>query len=271
MSIFTRAAAAPSPAIAGRRFATLGAAALMIAATSAQAMPLDDAAGAFRPIVGERIAQSLAAAKTLRDRVAAHDLAGAQHAWLAARHEWEGAEIVSLAFFPDLDAQIDASPDPKSGFHILEAKLFGAHLFDALPQADELVANLTLYDQKLRATRLTAQGLLDGATTVVYELGETIPDAGGSPYSGNSLAEIRDRIDAVEVAYEHVFAPALAAHAPQVGKRARRLLDQLQELTAVADLKSLDQPQLRKLSEELAVTLQASAAPLGLKKPNLEE
>src|SRR3974390_1133670 len=95
-------------------------------ARPASAGALDDAVERYRPYLTEGIGEALAGAKVLRDRAAASDLAGARAAWISARAGGERAEVFAAGFVPELDALIDAWPNADSGFHAIEAKLFGA-------------------------------------------------------------------------------------------------------------------------------------------------
>jgi iron uptake system component EfeO len=224
----------------------------------------------YKSFLGEQVAHSGDAAAALRDRVAAGDLAGAQRAWLEARGGWEAAEVVADEFFPELDAAIDAWPDAKHGFHAIEAKLFGAHSTDVLAESEALVANLTAFRQKLDATSLTAQGLLNGATKLAFEIGENKSDGGESPFSGNSLAEIADNLGGIDVAYRKVFGAPLAAENAALDRKVRTTIEELHVVTAAGDLAKLDQMRLRRLSEELTIALQAAGPAIGLQKPVLE-
>jgi iron uptake system EfeUOB component EfeO/EfeM len=224
----------------------------------------------YKSFLGEQVARSGDAAAALHDRIAAGDLAGAQHAWLEARGGWEAAEVVADEFFPELDAAIDAWPDAKHGFHAIEAKLFGAHSTDVLAESEALLANLRTFQQKLDATDLTAQGLLNGATKLAFEIGENKSDGGESPFSGNSLAEIGDNLAGIDAAYRQIFAAPLAAEDATLDRKVRATIDELHAVAAVDDLVKLDQMRLRRLSEELAVALQAAGPAIGLQKPVLE-
>ncbi len=172
------------------------------------ATPLDAAVAKFKPYVLEQIDRCLGATKTMRERIAVQDLAGAQQAWLAARGGWEGSEVLTNEFFADLDRKIDAWPDADKGFHAIEARLFGAHDVKVLPAAEELVKDLEDFEHQLRAAKLTAQGLLNGTTKLAFEIGESKAEGGESPFSGNSLAEMRDNLASIAAAYDQVFAPA---------------------------------------------------------------
>src|SRR5215475_5706692 len=127
-----------------------------------KAAPLNDAAEQYRPYMVEGIGDALAGARELRERAAANDLAGAKKAWISARAGWERSEVFTAGFVPELDAQIDAWPNADSGFHAIEAKLFGAGQTDIQGDADALVERLDTLHRKLGNIALTPQGLLDG-------------------------------------------------------------------------------------------------------------
>jgi iron uptake system component EfeO len=236
---------------------------------SARATPLEAAAGAFRSYVLEQVGQCLAAVRTMRDRIASHDLEGAQRAWLAARGWWESSEVVTAEYFPDLDRAIDGWPDADRGFHAIEARLFGAHSTDALPAADELVGNLMEFQRQLQSTTLTAQRLLSGVTRLTYEIGEDKAGGGESPFSGNSLAEIGSNVTAIAAAYHRVLAPAAKEKKAEFSVRIAAELDRLGALVAVPSLRELDQTALRELSEILTDDLAGLGQQLGLEKPSL--
>lgn len=233
------------------------------------ASALDSAAAGFKPYVLEQIARCLSATRNMRERIAAGDLAGAQQAWLAARGGWEGSEVISNEYFADLDRKIDAWPDAERGFHAIEAKLFGAHDVKALPAAEELVIDLEDFQRQLRTAKLTAQGLLNGSAKLAYEIGENKAEGGESPFSGNSLAEMRDNVASIAAAYARVFAPATKKRNGALAKTFGKDLEQMQALVSVPSLQELDQVRLRILSEELANDLVLVGRESGLEKPGL--
>jgi iron uptake system component EfeO len=237
------------------------------AKTSAPA--LEAAAARFKQYALERIVQCRRAADDMRDRIAAHDLPGAQQAWLAARSGWEGSEVITNEFFPDLDRKIDAWPDAETGFHAIEAKMFGAHRVEVLPAAEELAGNLAEFERQLRATTLTAQGLMNGATKLAYEIGEDKAEGGESPFAGNSLAELRDNITSIAAAYERVFAPTTKVRNAALAGTFAGDLAAIRVLVSVPSLQQVDPARLRGLSESLASDLSLVAAEAGLQKPEL--
>jgi len=234
-----------------------------------QRSALDTVAEAFKSRVLENIHQSLAAVRTLRERIEARDLPGAQRAWLAAREGWESSEIVTSEYFPDLDRAIDAWPDGERGFHAIEARLFGAHSTDALVAAEELVSNLTELERRLRDTELTAQGLLNGLVRLTYEIGEDKSGGGESPFSGNSLAEIGNNVEAIAAAYVKVFSPSVSRKHAGSASQVTADIDHLRSLTTAPSLGALDQTALREVTEDLSADLAALGQQLGLEKPAL--
>jgi iron uptake system component EfeO len=243
---------------------------LVVCARTAQAGALDDAAERYRPYAVEGIGSALAGARDLRERVAAKDLAGARKAWLSARAGWERSEVFTSGFVPELDAQIDAWPNADSGFHAIEAKLFGAGRTDVEADADVLVKHLDELHTGLRDMALAPQGLLDGTVRLAYEIGESKADGGESRISGTSLDDMRNNVAGVEFAYRTIFADALKSADPSLADSIAKRIEQLKTVVAVRDLPHVDVRALRRASEELVVSLQAAAVKLGLRRPTLE-
>jgi iron uptake system EfeUOB component EfeO/EfeM len=232
--------------------------------------PLDDAAERYRPYVIDSIGQALTGARALSEHVAAHDVAGARAAWIAARAGWERSEVFTAGFVPELDAKIDAWPNATRGFHAIEAKLFGAGSADVQADVDTLVADLDALHRRLPELALTPQGLFDGIARLAYEVGESKADGGESRISGTSLLDMQNNVAGIEFAYRTVFAEALAA---SDGRSARAIEERIRELSVIVaapDLRRVDVPALRRASERLVAALQGAAGPLGLRRPSLE-
>ena len=266
--------AATDPPAAGRWLArllsglTLGC--TVLAAMGSQAEPLDTAAERYRPLMAEEIDHSLAGARALRDAVIANNLEAAQQAWIAARVGWERAEVFTSGF-TELDREIDAWPNAVTGFHAIEAKVFGAQLMDIQPATDALIFHLTDLRVKIRDTRLTAQGLLNGAAKLAYEVGESKADGGESRFSGTSLDDMRNTADGIETVFRIVFAAEIEARDPGVADALRAKIDRLRALLRIPGLGNLDSRELRAKSEGLIIALQTAAPLLGLKRPSLQD
>src|ERR1700722_2386628 len=200
--------------------------------TAAKATPLDDAAESYRPYMIEGIGQALTGARHLRARIAAEDLEGARAAWIAARAGWERSEVFTAGFVPELDAQIDAWPNADSGFHGIEATLFGAGRIDVRNDAGALVEHLDSLHGKLRDMPLTPQGLLDGTVRRAYEVGESKADGGESRISGTSLEDMRNNVNGIEFAYHTIFASALKASDGKLAGVVEERIEQLKKIVA---------------------------------------
>jgi iron uptake system component EfeO len=236
----------------------------------AHATPLDEAAERYRPYMIEGIGSALAGARDLREQIAADDLAGARKAWLSARAGWERSEVFTAGFVPELDALIDAWPNADSGFHAIEARLFGAGRTDVERDTDALVGHLDDLHRKLREMPLTPQGLLDGTVRLAYEVGESKADGGESRISGTSLEDMRNNVAGIDLAYRTIFADALKATDARLADTVTVSIDRLTAIVAASDLPHVDVRALRRASEELVVALQAASAKLGLNRPTLE-
>ena len=236
----------------------------------ALAETLDDAAERYRPLVTEEIGHTLDGAYALRNALRADDLDGAQQAWRTARVGWERAEVFTSAF-PDLDREIDAWPNATTGFHAIEAKLFGAGRVDVQPETDALILHLADLRAKLDETRLTAQNLLDGAAKLAYEVGESKADGGESRLSGSSLDDMRNNADGLEAVFRIVFAAEVEARDAKLADTLRSKINRLQALLRVPSLLRLDLSGLRAESEELIIALQTAAPLIGLRRPSLRD
>jgi len=238
---------------------------------TAAAQALDDLAERYRPYMIQDIAQALDGAKLLKARLGASDLDGAKKEWIAARVGWERAEVFTSGFVADLDEEIDAWPNSFTGFHAIEAKLFGAGRMDVGDETDRLIYRLTDLDIKIKHMPLNAQGLLNGTARLAYEVGESKADGGESRYSGTSLDDMRNNVDGIQLAYDTIFAPPLDAADAALAAATKESIAQLREVLIVTELKALDPQTLRAKSEEVVVLLQKAAPRIGLRAPTLED
>ena len=193
--------------------------------------------------------------RALRVAVIANNLEAAQQAWITARVGCERAEVFTSGF-TELDREIDAWPNAAVGFHAIEAKLFGAQRMDIQPETEALIFHLTDLSMKIRDTRLTAQGLLNGTAKLAYEVGESKADGGESRFSGTSLDDMRNNADGIETVFRIVFAAEIEARDPGIADALKTKIDRLRSLLGVPGLGNLDPSKLRAEGEELIVSLQ---------------
>jgi iron uptake system component EfeO len=235
------------------------------------ASPLDDAAERYRAYLVEDIGKALAGARRLHDFVVANDLARAKTAWIEARAGWERSEVFTAGFVPELDDAIDAWPDAATGFHAIEAKLFGASRTDVAGETETLVRHLADVQTQLHDIPLTPQGLLNGIARLAYEVGDSKVDGGESRLSGTSLNDMQSNAEGIELTYQTVFASKLEASDPGLAQAVRNGIRELKVLLEARDLRSIDPEKLRKVTEELVVTLQSAGPKIGLSRPALED
>jgi iron uptake system component EfeO len=111
--------------------------------------------------------------------------------------------------------------------------------------------------------------LLNGSARLLFEIGESKAEGGESPFSGNSLNEMRNNIDSVDQAYQRVFASAAAKRNPTLAKQFAADLKTMREVLSVSTLQDLDQVRLRDLSETLVSDLVEVGRACGLESPGL--
>ena len=137
---------------------------------------------------------------------------------------------------------------PRRVFTRSKPKLFGAQLMDIQPETDALIFHLTDLGVKIRDTRLTAQGLLNGAAKLAYEVGESKADGGESWFSGTSLDDMRNNADGIETVFRTVFAAEIEARDPGLADALRPKIDRLRSLLGVPGLGNLDSSTARPCS-----------------------
>lgn len=260
----------PPPAV------LVSAAAIAIAATAASGESADTfakGAEAYKAYVVEQVAGTLAGVKDMQSAIKAGDAKAAQAAWIKSRVGWERVEPITAEFFGEFDEVIDPWPDAKQGYHAIEARLFAGNLAELSAPTDKLVADVAAFDKAVRAPsfRFSAQGLLDGATKLAYELGEKKAQGGESPYAGTSLIDMRDNLQGIDTLYKTVLQAPLKAKDAKLAQSIAEKIKEVETTLKAPDIKSLDQAKLQKTAEELAALLQETAPHLGLKKPSLSD
>jgi len=232
--------------------------------------PLDAPIERYRSRLIEDVDRSVMSVQKLRASVANGDLAAARQAWIEARVGWERSEVFTSGFAPELDRDIDAWPNGATGFHAIEAKLFGADRIDIASEVDALLHSLSAMATTTRKITLTPQGLLDGLTRLAYEVGESKVDGGESRISGTSIDDMRNNVDGIELAYGTIFAAAIESCDRNLHATAQHQIDELKTMLAQRDLRQIEQERLRVVSEELVLTLQTAAPEIALARPTLE-
>jgi iron uptake system component EfeO len=260
---------APAPRRAVATFGALAALLLAAPAHATETPALDTGLAAYARLATQQIDAARDEARVMQQRLAAGDMAGARRAWLESHVAWERSETFSASLYPDLDEAIDAWPDGKSGYHLIEARLFGDTPETAKDAAADLVRSLDSFAKELRAHGLTAQGLLDGTAQLAFETGENKATGGESTASGSSYADMRNNVQGIQAVFTTVLGPTLKQRDAAAYERASISLARMAQLLAAKDLAALDQTEYGHASESFAAALRDAAVPLGLQTPKL--
>lgn len=243
----------------------------VLATAAANAQSMSEGAKAYKPFIVEHAGKALAGAKELQAAVKAKDVKAAQDAWIKSRRDWEAMETVTADLFPEFDKAIDTWPDGKQGYHAIEAALFAGKIDQLAKPTDKLVADITRYQKKLSGYRFTPQKLLNGASKLAFEVGESKSKGGESPYAKTSHIDMQENVEGIEAAWKLVFAPTLEKRDAELAKIIHDKIEALEQLVKVNDIKDLDQKKLHVAGEELAALMQQAAPKLKLKTTKLED
>jgi hypothetical protein len=139
--------------------------------------------------------------------------------------------------------------------------VFAGKLDGLAAPVDKLAADLAAFGKQLSAPsfKFAPQGLLNGATKLAYEIGENKSKGGESPFAGTSLSDMYENVESIEAVYKLVFDGALKARDPKLTAAIVDKIEDVETLVKVKDLKSVNQPALKKAGKELAVLLQSAA------------
>lgn len=252
-------------------FRCVGAVALALFATSVHAQSMREGAQAYKPFIVENAGKALAAAKEMQAAVKAKDAKAAQDAWVKSRRGWEAMEAVTAELFPEFDKKVDPWPDAKQGYHAIEAALFAGKLDEIAKPTDRLVRDIAAFEKKVKGYRFTPQKLLDGASKLAFEVGESKSKGGESPYAKTSHIDMQQNVEGIEVAWNLVFAPTLEKRNAELARIIHDKIEALEQLVAVNDIKDLDQKKVHIGGEELAALMQQAAPDLKLKTTKIED
>ncbi len=171
------------------------------------------AVASYRSYLDDQTSQLIAATGTLRDAIAAGDLAGARAAYIAARPIYE--RIASPAErFPALALAIDSQPlhgvvDPAAGVHKIEFGLWSSNTTDGLGStAEKLVADVTTLRDQIAAISIGAVQMTDAYEQLVkHPITATFQQ---EPYSQLDLLDHAAQADGSRVVFD-ALRPAIEA------------------------------------------------------------
>lgn len=240
------------------------------------ALPLATAASAasaidttnYQRIVATDIHQSSADIAELVRRLEANDVIGAKQAWIDARRGWTRSEVALRAHFPDELAAMDSWPDATTGFHAIEADLFGrGDAAAALSEAYRLQAAAGVVESGLATTQLEASRLLAGAAGLASEMAGRKSSGEESKISGTTIYDLQHNYDGIRTLYAAVFKAPLALADPALAQAITSQIAVLGRVLMHDNFPAVDRAALQAESSRLAGLFVQAAGPLGLAPP----
>ena len=231
----------------------------------------DAATQAYRKVAASEIDAVIASAQRMEAAMQQGDLAAARKYWIESHAGWERLEVITVDLFPSEQDGIDGWPRAKTGYHAVEAWLFGPTTLVPKWAVDDLLDQLDRFRRLFPQAELNGYFLLAGAATTAYTIGSDEADGSESVVSGTSLDDMRHTLEGIQYVWKTVFASALAAKNKEL---ADDIFTQLAGVAAIMDvpsMKLLDQSLLRQEAYALAEKFAEAAVAFGWIKPNYQD
>jgi len=263
----------------GRRWRRLGSAVAiavlvgnpMTALAENDSSAFDAATQAYRKVLNGEIDAVIASAQRMLAAMQQGDLAGARKYWIESHAGWERLEVITVDLFPDQQDGIDGWPKAKTGYHAIEAWLFGPTTLVPKWAVDDLLDQLDRFRRLFAQADLNGYYLLAAAATLTYAIGSDEADGSESAVSGTSLDDMRHNIEALRYLWKTVFADALAVnHKPLADDIFTRMAG-LYAIVDVPNMTFLDQSLLQQEAYALAGKLAQAAVAFGWTAPNYKD
>ena len=223
----------------------------------------DAATQAYRKVLTGEIDAVIANANRMLAAMQQGDLAGARKYWIESHAGWERLEVITVDLYPDLQDGIDGWPNAKTGYHAIEAGLFGPTTLVSRWAVNDLLERLDRFRRLFAQAELNGYFLLAAAATLTYAIGSDEADGSESAVSGTSLDDMRHNIEALQHLWKTVFADALAVnHKPLADDIFTRMAG-LYAIVDVPDMSLLDQSLLQQEAYALAGKLAEAAVAFG--------
>lgn len=238
--------------------------ALPAAATAAPAIDTTN----YQRVVATDLNQASAGIDELVRRLEANDVIGAKQAWIDARRGWTRSAAALHAQFPDELAAMDSWPEATTGFHAIEADLFGRNdAAAALPEAYRLQAAAGVIESGLATTPLEASRLLAGAAGLATEMAGRKSSGEESRISGTTIYDLQHNYDGIRTLYGAVFKAPLALADPALAQAIASQIAVLGRVLMHDNFPAVDRTALQTESSRLAGLFVQAAGPLGLAPP----
>ena len=227
----------------------------------------DAATQAYRQVLNGEIDATIAAAQRMEAAMAAGDLASSRKYWIESHASWERLEVITVDLFPDQQDGIDGWPKAKTGYHAIEAWLFGPTTLVPKWAVDDLLDQLDRFRRLFATAELNGYFLIASAATMTYAIGSDEADGSESAVSGTSLDDMRHNIEALQYLWKTVFADALAQKHKVLADDIFTRMAGLYAIVDIKDMKDLDTPLLQQEAYALAGKLAEAAVAFGWVAP----
>ncbi|MEW2301876.1 iron uptake system protein EfeO [Streptomyces sp. NPDC006655] len=170
---------------------------------------LDKAVADYRAYAQEQADATVPLARTFADAVKAGDLAAARKAYSPSRLGWERTEPIAESF-GDIDPKTDTRADGLeegqkwTGWHRLEKSLWADKKAGATEAAlaDQLVADLTDWQQRVGKAEITPTSMANGAKELLDEVATGKVTGEEDRYSHTDLVDFKANVEGAQKAYE---------------------------------------------------------------------
>jgi len=231
----------------------------------------DAATQAYRKVAEGEIDAIITSAQRMAAAMQQGDLVGARKHWIESHAGWERLEVITVDLFPDQQYGIDGWPRAKTGYHAIEAWLFGPTALVPKWAVDDLLDQLDRFRRLFAEADLNGYFLLAGAATMTYAIGADEADGSESAVSGTSLDDMRHNIEALQYLWKTVFADALAVKHKGLADDILTQMAGLYALVDVPNMKLLDRSLVQQEAYGLAEKLAEAAVAFGWIAPKYKD
>ncbi len=207
-------------------------------------------------------------AQRLAQAVQARDLNATRQAWLETHAVWMRCEAFTADLFPGLEAKINGTDKPQTGFHAIEETLFAQQPTVNMAIVQQLIEDLQTYQHVFGQGNWTGYFLLASSSTYAFEMGDIMGDGGESPTSGSSLADLQNGLEGIERVWKFMFADSVRA---KDHFKAEEIDDQFAALHGLLGVPALDELPADLFTGEatkLAALLANTGPMFGYRKPD---
>lgn len=222
----------------------------------------------YQRIIATDLRQTSAGVDELVRRLETNDVLGAKQAWIDSRRGWTRSTAALLAHFPNELAAIDSWPNASSGFHAVEAAVFGSgDTRTGLMVARQLQADVQALNGAVANARFDASRLLAGAAGLANEMAGRKSDGTESQLSKTTIYDLQHNFDGIRTLFAAVFKQPLSLANPALAQTIERQIQTLGVVLRHDNFPAVDREALRTESGKLAALFVEAARPLGLAPP----